>query len=177
MKNKIFDWNYISDKLSEEQINELKKYYSTYHRKCWLYKYALKRLKKWKLLGNTLSVLFASGGIASSVATGGVSLVAISTAALLIQGWMTHKDLDQKIQNCIYAYQSYEHLLNDIRSMLRKGDFDTDFLIRKMCNIDDYVTDNAPIVDKYKTKYEKIFLKIKEIGVEDTPYVTPMISN
>ena len=25
MKNKIFDWNYISDKLSEEQITELKK--------------------------------------------------------------------------------------------------------------------------------------------------------
>ena len=58
MKNKIFDWNYISDKLSEEQITELKKYYHTYHRKCWLYKYALKRFKKWKLLGNTLSVLF-----------------------------------------------------------------------------------------------------------------------
>ena len=45
MKNKIFDWNYISDKLSEEQIKELKKYYHTYHRKCWLYKYALKRFK------------------------------------------------------------------------------------------------------------------------------------
>ena len=157
MKNKIFDWNYISDKLSEEQINELKKYYSTYHRKCWLYKYALKRLKYWKLLGNTLSVLFASGGIASSVATGGVSLVAISTAALLIQGWMTHKDLDQKIQNCIYAYQSYEHLLNDIRSMFRRGDIDYSFLFNKMCNIDDYVTDNAPIVDKYLIKYDKKF--------------------
>ena len=157
MKNKIFDWNYISDKLSEEQINELKKYYHTYHRKCWLYKYALKRLKKWKLLGNSLSVIFASGGIASSVATGGVSLVAISTAALLIQGWMKHKDLDQKIQNCIYAYQSYEHLLSDIRTMLRRGEIDHSFLFNKMSNIDDYVTDNGPIVDKYLTKYNKDF--------------------
>ena len=26
-----------------------------------------------------------------------------------------------------------------------------------MCNIDDYVTDNAPIVDKYLIKYEKKF--------------------
>ena len=157
MKNKIFDWNYISDKLSEEQITELKKYYHTYHRKCWLYKYALKRLKYWKLFGNSLSVLFASGGIASSVATGGVSLVAISTAALLIQGWMKHKDLDQKIQNCIYAYQSYEHLLSDIRTMLRRGEIDHSFLFNKMCNIDDYVTDNGPIVDKYLTKYNKDF--------------------
>ena len=157
MKNKIFDWNYISDKLSEEQITELKKYYHTYHCKCWLYKYALKRLKKWKLLGNSLSVIFASGGIASSVATGGVSLVAISTAALLIQGWMKHKDLDQKIQNCIYAYQSYEHLLSDIRTMLRRGEIDHSFLFNKMCNIDDYVTDNGPIVDKYLTQYENDF--------------------
>ena len=157
MKNKIFDWNYISDKLSEEQITELKKYYLTYHRKCWLYKYALKRLKYWKLLGNSLSVLFASGGIASSVATGGVSLVAISTAALLIQGWMKHKDLDQKIQNCIYAYQSCEHLLSDIRTMLRRGEIDHSFLFNKMCNIDDYVTDNGPIVDKYLIQYNKDF--------------------
>ena len=114
-------------------------------------------MKYWKLLGNSLSVLFASGGIASSVATGGVSLVAISTAALLIQGWMKHKDLDQKIQNCIYAYQSYEHLLNDIRSMLRRGEIDHSFLFNKMCNIDDYVTDNGPIVDKYLTQYNKDF--------------------
>ena len=157
MKHKIFDWNYISDKLSEEQITELKKYYHTYHSKCWLYKYALKRLKKWKLLGNSLSVIFASGGIASSVATGGVSLVAISTAALLIQGWMKHKDLDQKIQNCIYAYQSYEHLLSDIRTMLRRGEIDHSFLFNKMSNIDDYVTDNGPIVDKYLIQYNKDF--------------------
>ena len=157
MKNKIFDWNYSSDKLSEEQITELKKYYHTYHRKCWLYKYALKRLKYWKLFGNSLSVLFASGGIASSVATGGVSLVVISSAALLIQGWMKHKDLDQKIQNCIYAYQSYEHLLSDIRTMLRRGEIDHSFLFNKMCNIDDYVTDNGPIVDKYLSQYERDF--------------------
>ena len=157
MKNKIFDWNYISDKLPEDKITELKKYYLTYHRKCWLYKYALKRLKYWKLLGNSLSVIFASGGIASSVATGGVSLVAISTAALLIQGWMKHKNLDQKIQNCIYAYQSYEHLLSDIRTMLRRGEIDHSFLFNKMCNIDDYVTDNGPIVDKYLTQYNKDF--------------------
>ena len=157
MTHNIFNWNYISEKLSKEQITELKKYYLTYHRKCWLYKYALKRLKFWKLLGNSLSVLFASGGIASSVATGGVTLVAIRTAALLIQGWMKHKDLDQKIQNCIYAYQSYEHLLSDIRTMLRRGEIDHSFLFNKMCNIDDYVTDNGPIVDKYLTQYNKDF--------------------
>jgi len=111
----IFNWNHISDELTEEQIKELKAYYYTYHRKCWAYKQALKRFKKWKLLGNSLSIVFASAGLASSLATGGTSLVAISTLALLIQGWMTHKDVDLKIQNCTYAYQSYQHLLNEIK--------------------------------------------------------------
>ena len=113
----IFKFNHISDKLTEEQVEELKSYFHTYYKKCYAYKQALKSFKKWKLLGNSLSITFASGGIASSIASGGISLIAISTIALLIQGWMKHKDLDLKIQNCTYAYQSYQHLLNTIKGM------------------------------------------------------------
>ena len=122
-RKNIFDWNHISNKLTEEQIKEIKAYYYTYHRKCWAYKQASKRLKKWKLLGHSLSIVFASGGLASSLATGGISLIAISTLALLIQGWMKHKDLDLKIQNCVYAYQSYQHLLNTIKDTMSGGEF------------------------------------------------------
>ena len=89
MKN-LFDWNHISDKLSEERVKELKGYYNTYHRKCWTYKQAMKRFKKLKLIGNSLSIVFATGGIVSAVATSGVSLVAVSTKSVLIQGWMAH---------------------------------------------------------------------------------------
>ena len=89
----IFNWNYISDELTKEQIEELKSYYRTYHKKCWAHKQALKSFKKQKLLGNSLSIILASGGIASSIATGGISLIAISTAALLIQGWISQKTL------------------------------------------------------------------------------------
>ena len=153
----IFDWNHISDKLTKDQIMELKAYYHTYHRKCWAYKQAVKRFKKWKLLGNSLSIVFASGGLASSLATGGISLIAISTAALLIQGWMKHKNLDLKIQNCTYAYQSYQHLLNAIKDTMRSGDSKPSCIHVTMRNIDDYVTDNSPIVDKYLLKYDEIF--------------------
>ena len=83
-RKSIFHWNHISNKLTEEQIEELKSYYHSYHKKCWAYKQALKNFKKWRLLGNSLSIIFASGGFASSVATGGISLITISTAALLI---------------------------------------------------------------------------------------------
>ena len=153
----IFDWNHISDKLTEDEIIELKAYYQTYHRKCWAYKQAVKRFKKLKLLGNSLSIVFASGGFASSIATGGISLIAISTAALLIQGWMKHKNLDLKIQNCTYAYQSYQHLLNTIKDMMRGGDLKPSCIHVTMKNIDNYVTDNSPIVDKYLLKYDEIF--------------------
>ena len=120
MTKYIFNWNHISNELTEEQITELKEYYQTYHRKCWAFKQAAKRFKKWKLLGDTLSVVFATGGIASAIATSGISLVAISTTSVIIQGWM---NLDLKIQNCTYAYQSYQHLLNAIKDMMRGGDF------------------------------------------------------
>ena len=158
-RKNIFNWNHISDKLTEEQIEELKSYYHTYHKKCWAYKQALKSFKKWRLLGNSLSIVFASGGFASSIATGGISLITISTAALLIQGWMKHKDpLDLKIQNCTYAYQSYQHLLNQIKDMMRSGKFDSPHIDNTMKNIDDYVTDNSPIVDKYLIKYNDKFM-------------------
>ena len=85
-KRKIFYWNHISDKLTDDQIMELKAYYHSYHRKCWAFKQAVKHFKKWKFVGNSLSIIFASGGLASSIASGGIFLIAISTVALLIQG-------------------------------------------------------------------------------------------
>ena len=42
-RKKIFDWNHVSDKLTEDEVDELKSYYKAYHRKCWAYKQAVKR--------------------------------------------------------------------------------------------------------------------------------------
>ena len=155
-KKRIFDWNHISDKLTEEQVDELKSYYHSYHRKCWAYKQALKCFKKWKLIGNSMSVIFASSGLAASIATGGVSLVAISTVSLLIQGWMQHQNLDLKIQNCTYAYQSYQHLLNSIKDMLRSGNYQQSTHL-SLKQTDDIITDLCPVIDKYFLKYDKKF--------------------
>ena len=157
IKKYIFDWNHISNKLTRGQVDELKSYYKTYHRKCWAFKMAAKRIKKWKLLGNSLSVIFASGGLASAIATGGISLVAISTASILIQTWMKHKNVDLKIHSCTFAYQNYEHLLNEIQDALRSGDFQRDELLSKMNIIDNYIVDITPVVDKYLMLYDKKF--------------------
>ena len=45
-RKSIFNWNHISDELTEEQIEELKSYYRTYHKKCWAYKHPFKYYKK-----------------------------------------------------------------------------------------------------------------------------------
>ena len=132
-------------------------YYQTYHKKCWAFKQAMKQFKRWKFVGDLLFVIFSSGGLASRIATGGVSLIAISTAAILIQGWMKHKDLDLKIPNCTYAYQSYQHLLINIKNIMRTGEYNQDNLLSMMKNIDDIITDTAPIVDKFLLKHDKIF--------------------
>ena len=96
-----------------------------------------------------MSVVFASGGIVSSVVTGGVALVAVSTGALLIQAYIKHKDVDLKIHLCTYAYQSYQHLLIRIKDMVRSGDNNPSSLHTMMNNIDNYVTDNSPIIDNF----------------------------
>ena len=156
-KKRIFSWNHISERLTEDQVDELKSYYKAYHRKCWAYKQAVKRYKKFKLIGNTISVLTGTGGIISAVVTGGIALVAISTCAFLIKSYMDFQSLDLKIQNCTYAYQSYQHLLNSIKDMLRSGDFQPSFHT-ELKNVDDFVTDVCPSVDKFYTKYNDKFI-------------------
>ena len=96
----------------------------------------------------------ASGGITSAIATGGISLVAISTVALLVKGYMEHQNLDIKIQTCTYAYQSYQHLLIMIKNVM-SGAFHKESLINSMANIDNFVTDNSPVVDNFFKKYDE----------------------
>ena len=152
--NNIFDWNHISSRLTEDEKEELKSYYKVYHQKCWVFKRALKWYKLLRYLGNTVSLLTASGGIACAIATGGISLVAISTVALLIKGYMEHQNVDIKIQTCTYAYQSYQHLLIMIKNVMRGGAFYKESLINSMANIDNFVTDNSLVVDKFFKQYD-----------------------
>ena len=153
-KKRIFSWNHISDRLTEDQVDELKSYYKVYHRKCWCYKQAVKKYKKLKLLGNTLSILTGTGGVVAAIVTHGIALVAISTGAVLIKSYMGYSNLDMKIQNCVYAHQSYQHLLIDLKDSLRSGEFNPSFH-SELKNVDDFVTDLCPDVSKYHAAYSK----------------------
>ena len=68
---------------------------------------------------------------------------------------MKHKNLDLKIQNCLFAYQSYQHLLIAIKDMMRSGEYQQKNLLSMMKNIDDFLTDTSPVVDKFMSEYKK----------------------
>lgn len=156
-RKRACDWNHISDKLKEEQIMELNSYYYAYHKKQWCYKAAFKRLKKWKLASESSSVIFATGGVTSAIAISGVNLIAISTASIFIQVYMKHKNVERKLNQSKYPHGTNGHLLNEIKDILRSGEFNPQELYNKIQIIDDFILDNSPLVDKWVKKYDKIF--------------------
>ena len=153
-KKLVIDFNHILNQLSREEIDELKAYYMSYHKKMRMYKSAYKRLKKWKFTGNISSIVFATAGIASSIATSGALLLTISSVSVLNQAYMKHKNIEIKLCQCQYAFQSYGHLLNEKKEIMRNGHFDRDELTNKLTQNDDFILYNSPIADKWGDKYD-----------------------
>ena len=152
----VTEFNHVSNTLTSDQIDELKSYCRTYHRKMWIFKKPYKSYRKWKLIGNISSALIASGGVFSSIPTSGVSLVAATAVSVFIQMYMKNKNVEIKTHQCQYAYQKYRHLLISIKEILRSGEFDDD-IQKKLQHADDYILDNTPIVDKQARMYDKLF--------------------
>ena len=98
-RKSIFNWNHISKDLFEDQVEQLKEYYRVYHKKAWGFKQGYKSYKKKKkYIGNSLALMFAAGGISSSIGSGGIALITVSGTSILIKGYMEHKNYDMKIE-------------------------------------------------------------------------------
>ena len=54
------------------------------------------------------------------------------------------------MNNCKYAYQSYQHLMIRIKTALRLGQLDSQNLVNAISNLDDFIVDICPLVDRYK---------------------------
>ena len=115
-----------------------------------------KRLKKWKLAGDLTSVVFAKEGITIVIPTATVSLIAVTAASILIEVYVKHKNVE-KLNQCQYAFQTYGHLLNEIKDCLRSSEFNSQEFYIKMQFTDDFILENSSIVDKWVTKYDKLF--------------------
>ena len=57
------------------------------------------------------------------------------------------------MNNCKYAYQSYQHLMIQIKTALRLGQYNSENLVNSIANLDNFFVDVCPLVDKYKKDY------------------------
>ena len=99
--------------------------------------------------------MLTTGGIASVIATGGVLGILAALPGLAIETIMDYKNVHININNCKYAYQSYQHIMIQIKTALRLGRYDREHLVNCINNVDNYIIDTCPSVDKFKKKYEK----------------------
>ena len=96
-RESIFNWNHVSEKLTEDQIFELKALYKFYHKKYWLAKMTYKYYKKAELacnIGSTLLVV--TGTVVGGVTLNPVVLGTISGSGLLLKTYSEIKKLQKE---------------------------------------------------------------------------------
>ena len=155
MARKICDFNHISPELNREQIDELIGYYKTTHQKWFLYKKAHRHYKLIKYAARLTSGTIAGSGIASVILSGSVLTIISLGASLLIEILLDYKNVNENMNNCKYAYQSYQHLMIQIKTALRLGQYNIQNLVNSIANLDNFFVDICPLVDKYKKDYYK----------------------
>ena len=159
MNSDIFDFNHISPELTLDQELELKSYYLNSHKKCFLCKKAFQYYKKIKYGCRFVSILLTTGGVASVIVTGGVLGILAAIPGIFIETLMDYKNVHNNIISCHYAYQSYQHLMIQIKTALRLGRYDREHLVNCINNVDNCIIVTCPIVDKFKKKYDDHLLK------------------
>ena len=89
------------------------------------------------------------------IATGGVLGILAALPGIAIETLMDYKNVHNNIITCKYAFQSYQHLMIQIKTALRLGRYDREHLVNCINNVDNYIIDTCPLVDKFKKKYQK----------------------
>ena len=159
MKN-IFNWNHVSEKLTEDQISQLKALYKFYHKKYWLAKMTFKYYKKAELTCNIGSVLLVvTGTVVGGVTLNPIVLGTISGTGILLKTFSEAKNCKRKIEMCKFAYTSYEKVLIDLRSFMRGLEYNDKEFLDYVKVLDDIIIDMCPLTDKFEKKYNKVFIQ------------------
>jgi len=120
-----------------------------------LYQKAFQQYKKIKYGCRFFSILLTVGGVASVIASGGVLGILAAVPGMAIETSMDYKNVHDNIITCKYTYQSYRHLMIQIKTALRLGRYDREHLVNCIYNVDNYIIDTCPVVGKFKKKYQK----------------------
>ena len=142
----IFNWNHVSEKLTEDQISELKALYKFYHKKFWLAKMTFKYYKKAELACNIGSVLLVvTGTVVGGVMLNPVVLGTISGSGLLLKTYSEIKNFKRKIEMSKFAYTSYAKVLTDLRSFMRGLNYDEKEYLDYVKVLDELIIDMCPV--------------------------------
>ena len=156
----IFNWNHISENLTEDQISELKALYKFYHKKYWLFKMTFKYFKKAELSCNIISALLVTlGTVVGAVTLNPIILGTISGSGVLLKTYSEAKNFKRKIEMCKFAYTSYEKVLTDLRSFMRGQEYNDKGFLDYVKVLDDIIIDMCPLTDKFEEKYNKVFIQ------------------
>ena len=133
MAKDIFNWNHISNELTEDQISELKAMYKNYHRlfKCYELKY--KRLKRLKISLEMTSIgLTIIGSVVGGGTLNPIVIACVAGPGVMIQGYLTKSDLDNNVDRCRFAYKTYEKILVQLKSFLRGIPYDISLFLSEI---------------------------------------------
>ena len=98
-RKNIFNWNHISENLTDNQISELKAFYKFYHKKYWLFKMTYKYFKKAELTCNIGSVLLVvTGTVVGGATLNPIPLGVISSSGLLLKSYSELKIIKGRLR-------------------------------------------------------------------------------
>ena len=160
MTKNIFNFNHISSELNEDQISELKALYKNYHRlfKCYYWKY--KKLKHLKLSLEMTSIgLTIIGSVVGGITLNPIIIACVAGPGVIIQGYLTKSDLDNRVDRCRFAYTTYKKILVQLKSFLRGLPYDNSLFLSDVKLQDDIIIDLCPSIDQYYGKYNSKFIE------------------
>ena len=159
-RKNIFNWNHVSENLTEDQISELKALYKFYHKKYWLFKMTYKYFKKAELACNIGSVsLVVTGTVVGGVTLNPIVLGTVSGAGRLLKTYSEAKNYKRKIEMCKFAYTTYEKILTHLRCFMRGLEYNDKEFIDYVKVLDEIIIDMCPLTDKFEKKYNKVFIQ------------------
>ena len=159
-RENIFNWNHVSENLTEDQISELKALYKFYHKKYWLHKASFKLFKKMDMACSIGSVLLVvTGTVVGGVTLNPIPLGTISGTGLLLKTYAEIKNYKRKIEMSKFAYTSYAKVLTDLRSFMRGLEYNEKEFLDHVKILDDIIIDMCSLTDRFEKKYNKMFIQ------------------
>ena len=99
--------------------------------------------------------LIAIGAVAGGSTLHPAVLGSICGAGLALKTFCETKDYKRKIEMSKFAYTTYQKVLLDLRTALRRGSFDKNDFLKELNILDDTMTDFCLLVTKFEKKKKK----------------------